>query len=169
MPPNFRATTPDDAADLLRLWRDTWTATYGSSLGQSALSAMLKDLEHNGTASMLPGSGERGYCIASDHEIDGSAIFAERDGVAYLWGMYVHPSQQRRGLGSRLLHGVAGEIETAEKVEVRVLVSSPAAINFYRKHGFTETGREKTELINSVETATLVMCTSVENLKTTQQ
>lgn len=166
MPPNFRATTPDDAADLLRLWRDTWTATYGSSLGQSALSAMLKDLEHNGTASMLPGSGERGYCIASDHEIDGSAIVAERDGVAYLWGMYVHPSQQRRGLGSQLLHKVEGAIETAEKVEVRVLATSPAAIVFYRKHGFAETGSETIEILDSVKVSALVMAASVKNLKT---
>lgn len=166
MDPNFRATTPDDTAKLIGLWRDVWTATYGPSLGENALSAMLKDLEHNGTASMLPGSGERGYCLASDHDIHGSVIVAERSGVAYLWGMYVHPSQQRRGLGSRLLHGVAGEIETAEKVEIRVLVSSPAAISFYRKHGFIETGREKTEIMNSVEAETLVMSASVKSLKT---
>ena len=166
MDPNFRATTPDDAAKLMGLWRDAWTATYGPSLGENALSAMLKDLEQNGTASMLPGSGERGYCIASDQEIHGSAIVAERGGVAYLWGMYVHPSQQRQGLGSRLLHGVAAEIETAEKVEIRVLGSSPAAISFYRKHGFIETGHETVELMNSVETETLVMSADVKSLKT---
>lgn len=162
---NFRAITPDDAADLIRLWRDAWTVTYGYSLGQSALSAMLKDLEHNGTASMLPGSGERGYCIASDHEIHGSAIFAERGGVAYLWGMYVHPSQQRKGLGSRLLHGVVDAIESAEKIEVRVLVTSPTAIVFYRKHGFAETGSETIEILDSVEASALVMSTSVEGFR----
>ncbi len=118
---------------------------------------------------MLPGSGEYGYCIASDHQIHGSAIIAERGGVAYLWGMYVHPTQQRKGLGLQLLHGVAEKIEAAGKVEARVLVSSTAAISFYKKHGFIETGQEKVELMNSVEAATLVMCASVENLKTAPQ
>ena len=165
MPPNFRARVPDDAADLVRLWRDAWTATYGPSLGQSTLLAMLKNLEQKGTASMLPGSGERGYCIASDHEIHGSAIFAERRGFAYLWGMYVHPGRQRKGLGSQLLHKVAGVIETAEKIEVRVLVTSPAAIVFYRKHGFTTTGNETIEILDSVEASALVMSTSVESLR----
>lgn len=127
---------------------------------------MLQDLDRNGTAAMLPGSGERGYCITSDHEIHGSVIVAERGDTAYLWGMYVHPSRQRQGLGSRLLHGVAIEIETAEKVEIRVLASSPAAISFYKKHGFMESGSEKIEILNSVEAAALVMNASVKNLRT---
>jgi ribosomal protein S18 acetylase RimI-like enzyme len=168
MIPSFRAITPDDTADLLDLWRDAWTATYGPSLGQNALSAMLEDIERKGTASMLPGSGERGYCVASDHQILGSAIVAERGAIAYLWGMYVHPSQQRKGLGSRLLRGVAATIETAEKVEVRVLVSSPMAIGFYRKHGFTETSDETIEILDSVKASALVMSANIESLKAAQ-
>ncbi|MFK0165312.1 GNAT family N-acetyltransferase [Rhizobium sp. NPDC090279] len=165
MTSSFRAIIADDTADLLNLWRDAWSATYSSSLGQNALSSMLKDLERNGAASMLPGSGERGYCIASSGRLHGSAIVAERGTVAYLWGMYVHPSQQRKGFGTLLLAGVAEEIETAERIEVRVLVSSPAAIDFYRKHGFVETGREMIEILGSVEAAALVMSVCTESLK----
>ncbi len=118
---------------------------------------------------MLPGSGERGYCIASDHQILGSAIVAERGAIAYLWGMYVHPSQQRKGLGSRLLYGVASTIEVARKVEGRVLVSSPMAIGFYRKHSFAETGDETIEIMDSVMASTVVMSASIERLKAASQ
>ena len=129
MQASFRDITGDDASGLITLWREAWSSTYGVTLGQAALLGMLADLERNGTASML-GSDERGYCLASGHEIYGSVIIAERGRVAYLWGMYVHPRRQRIGLGSRLLLGAAARIRSAPKVEIRVLLSSSGAVIF---------------------------------------
>ena len=83
-----RLVTPEDAPGLVALWRETWTKTYGPSLGPSALDAMLQPL-NEGAASMLPGNGERGYCLVLGGEIIGSAVVRELGKIAYLWGMYV--------------------------------------------------------------------------------
>ncbi|PYE29739.1 ribosomal protein S18 acetylase RimI-like enzyme [Rhizobium sp. PP-F2F-G38] len=162
----FRPITPDDSADLEKLWRTSWTLTYGLSLGPDALSKMLKDLDDNGVASMLPGTGERGYCMVRKDEISGTAVIIERGDTAYLWGMYVHPQQQRKGLGSLLLKGVAKAITDAQKVEIRVLGSSPQALAFYQKHGFVESGREAVDLLGTLTAEAIVMSAYVENLRT---
>jgi ribosomal protein S18 acetylase RimI-like enzyme len=114
---------------------------------------------------MLPGSGECGYCIVDAQGIQASAIVVERGTVAYLWGMYVHPSCQRQGLGSLLLKGVAAHIVTSVEIEIRTLQTSPWAIRFYQKHGFVQTGTEDTELTGGVSAKTLIMSVSVERLK----
>ncbi|HBF29556.1 GNAT family N-acetyltransferase [Rhizobium sp.] len=160
-----RLITADDHPGLLALWRETWTATYGPILGEAALNRSLEDLAENGTASMLPGSGERGYCITDGQSIQASAIVVERGTVAYLWGMYVHPSCQRQGLGSLLLKGAAAQIVTSADIEIRVLPTSPWAIRFYQKHGFVQTGTEDTELTAGASAQTLIMSVKVERLK----
>ena len=162
---HFRAITPDDAADLEKLWRASWTLTYGPSLGPTALSKMLNDLDDNGVTSMLPGTGERGYCMVAADKIKGSAVVAERGSIAYLWGMYVHPRQQRKGLGSQLLSGVARTIKDAQEIEIRVLVSSPAALGFYEKNGFLESGKETVALLDAVTAEAIVMKIDVESLR----
>lgn len=161
----IRPITADDHPGLLALWRETWTFAYGPSLGQAVLEKMLRELEQNGTASLFPGTGERGYCITDGRDIRASAIVVERGTVAYLWGMYVHPNCQREGLGSILLKAAASQIATSTDIEVRVLSSSSWAVSFYEKHGFVEIGTEDTELTGGFPTKTLVMSTRVETLK----
>jgi ribosomal protein S18 acetylase RimI-like enzyme len=119
-----RPVTPGDTPGLIALWRETWTKTYGPSLGFSALNEMLQPLEE-GATSMLPGSGERGYCLTFGTRIIGSAIVNERGKTAYLWGMYVLPEYQGDGAGSQLLFHAAHEITISKRVEARVLHSSP--------------------------------------------
>ena len=106
---------------------------------------------------MLPENGERGYCVTSDGCLLGSAIVSERAGTAYLWGLYVLPDRQRGGLGSLLLAKVLSELKGAESLEVRVLQTSEVAQTFYRKHGFTEVGREDSELLGDIKTELIVM------------
>lgn len=104
-------------------------------------------------------------CMADGQDIRASVIVVERGTVAYLWGMYVHPSCQRQGLGSILLKGVASEIATSSDIEIRALSTSSSAISLYRKHGFVKTGTEDTELTGAVSAKTLIMSVSVERLK----
>jgi ribosomal protein S18 acetylase RimI-like enzyme len=161
--------TKSDALDLIQLWRTTWTATYGPSLGSAVLAKMLVDLDEKGTTSMLPENGERGYCVRSDGCLLGSVIVAERGGIAYLWGLYVLPDHQRRGLGSLLLAKTAGDLKEAKALEIRVLQTSAAALAFYRKHGFIEVGRETSELLGEVSTEMIVLSTDAATLNSTLQ
>lgn len=163
--PVIREIIKDDARAVLELWRSTWTATYTQSLGSDVLAGMLADLEAHGTGSMLPETGERGYCVASEGVIQGSVIIAERGKAAYLWGLYILPECQRHGLGSQLLAAAIGILRQAERVEIRVLESSLPARAFYRKHGFREVGKETSELLGNVTVEMIVMEAGVGTLK----
>ena len=156
-----RPATLNDAPGLIALWREVWPAAYEATLGPETVWAMLSDLEARGLRAMLPGKDERGYCAVSDGRIVGSAIVAERGGTAYLWGMYVHPTFQRTGIGARLLAAAVSSVSTAERLEARVMQPSPGAIAFYRKHGFRAVGEEMTEIMAALPMRTLVMAVPV--------
>lgn len=161
-----RAIAPADEDELLGLWRETWTSTYGPSLGAEALDIMLRGLDR-GAVAMLPGRGERGYALVQDRRIVGSAIVRERGTVAYLWGMYVRPAQQRSGAGSQMLAAVARDLDTSASLEARVLVASRAAQAFYRARGFRPVGEETTEIMSGVEVPTLVFQAEAARLRAT--
>ncbi|WP_207483651.1 GNAT family N-acetyltransferase [Arenibaculum pallidiluteum] len=138
----IREIATSDGPALRALWRETWTATYGPSLGTEALAAMLGQLDAADPATMLPAADERGLCALLGGGIVGSVIFAERNRTACLWGLYVQPSRQRRGIGTLLLEAAAARLETSDRMEVRVLESSSGAVAFYRKHGFSISHQE---------------------------
>jgi GNAT superfamily N-acetyltransferase len=142
----IRDATPDDHAGLRTLYAATWPATYTATLGEAAVAAMLDDVAASEMRCMLPGQDERAAVAMAGGTLIGSAVAAEREGIAYLWGMYVHPAHQRRGIGATLLRHVAGWLTPSATIEARVLPSSPWAIAFYTRHGFAETGRERLEI-----------------------
>jgi ribosomal protein S18 acetylase RimI-like enzyme len=125
---------------------------------------MLQCLD-SGTLAMLPGMGERAYCIVSGHRIIGSAIIAEHGETAYLWGMYVLLEHQRSGAGSQLMAAIAAGITASKQVEVRVLTSSSWAKEFYVKQGFRLVGEEMTEIMGGISMATSVLAADVTHLK----
>lgn len=67
------------------------------------------------------------------------------DGVrrAELGLFAVHPSAQSRGLGGRLLEAQADRLRAAgvDVLEIQVLQGRPELHAWYRRHGFTPTGR----------------------------
>lgn len=165
-PRQVRSIAPGDERGVLDLWRETWTSTYGPSLGAEALRTMLRSLDR-GTEAMLAGHGERGYALVQGLQIVGSAIAAERGGIAYLWGMYVRPARQRSGAGSQLLAAVARDLHHSENLEVRVLTTSRQALAFYRARGFREIGQETIELLEGVDAPVLVLRAEIARLRTT--
>ena len=145
-----------DRDGLRGLWGATFAATYGSTLEQPVLAAMLADLDA-GPRSLLPGTDERAALAAIAGRFVGTAIAAKRGRVAYLWGMYVHPAHQRRGIGTALLRHVADWLCASTVIEARVLASSPWAMNFYRRHGFQQVGEELFEAAPGLTQQALVM------------
>ncbi|WP_422658652.1 GNAT family N-acetyltransferase [Paenibacillus sp. EC2-1] len=59
----------------------------------------------------------------------------------------IHPSYQRKGLGSRLMQAAKdmARLEHKRKLRLRVLSSNPGAISFYKTCGFHEEGRLERE------------------------
>jgi ribosomal protein S18 acetylase RimI-like enzyme len=162
----IRPVTDEDADALLGLWRVTWAATYRAGLGDDAVARLNADLDRDGTSSMCPGLDEQALCCVADEALIGSVIIADREAAAYVWGLYVHPAWQHRGIGSRLIRSAAATVTIADTMEVRVIPSSRGALAFYRRLGFTEVGRETGEIATGVTVDMLRFAVPVAELKT---
>src|SRR5262249_7929496 len=55
--------------------------------------------------------------------------------------LYVHPSYQRRGIGSHLLRHAQDRFPTVQRVELEVAEANLTGRAFWTKHGFRESGR----------------------------
>ena len=81
-------------------------------------------------------------------ELAGVAGWRPQDGTkvnhkATLWGMYVRPAGQNRGLGRCLVEAVVNHASTrVEQLQLTVVSGNEAACRLYRKLGFSEYGRE---------------------------
>ena len=162
---SIRDACASDRGGIRDLYRATFTATYGPTLEPSALAAMLAALDASELRHMLPGQDERAAVAVLAGQVVGSAVSAERGRVAYLWGMYVHPAQQRQGIGTALLGHVLGWLSLTASVEVCVLPSSPWAVAFYGRHGFQQTGQESFEAAPGHAVQALVMTVSRTTLQ----
>jgi ribosomal protein S18 acetylase RimI-like enzyme len=61
---------------------------------------------------------------------------------AEIWGMFVRENYRGTGAASALLDGVlAAATDLVRQVELNVVADNGAAVAFYRRHGFSETGR----------------------------
>jgi len=118
----------------------TWEATYRPLVGDAAVAAMMASIDATDGRDMLPGADERASVAVAGDQIIGNAVVADRGHTAYLWGMYVHPEHQARGVGKGLLRHAMGSPVAAPRVEASVLRSSRGAVRFYELLGFMEAG-----------------------------
>ena len=102
------------------------------------------------TSAVNPKPG-RFTLIATDEEDGlGFASFGddpEDSTKGHLYSLYVSPDSAGKGVGRALLNEVIsalGEIGHSD-VTLWVFKANPIAIGLYRKSGFVETGREKTD------------------------
>ena len=70
--------------------------------------------------------------------------------IVEIVGVFVHPNYRGKGIGGQLLKKCLDrirEMEGVEKVNLRVSLTSIAALKLYKKMGFVEFGREENSLI----------------------
>jgi ribosomal protein S18 acetylase RimI-like enzyme len=162
---SIRPLAADDLEAARRLWRATWTATYGPVVGPERaylIEDALRDVKLR--ALMPPDGGRRGFCAELHGELLGTACFAERESVAYLWGMYVDPAHQRTGIGSALVRRVVDDIHKAEWIDLSVLTTSPGALAFYLRLGFARQGDREMEVFEGFRVPSIGMAAEVAAL-----
>jgi ribosomal-protein-alanine N-acetyltransferase len=95
----------------------------------------------------LGAEGVAGFAVAS-------VVGAE----AELESIGVEAARQRRGVGTRLLEALAGELlgAGAEELFLEVRASNQRALGLYRRAGFVETGRRARYYADPVEDAVLM-------------
>jgi ribosomal protein S18 acetylase RimI-like enzyme len=153
----IRRNIESDLAAIRLLFGSTWPATYTATLGTETTYAMLTELDETKLRSIIPQEDEVTLVAVQDEQIVGTLTYAVRHRISYLWGMYVLPDFQRRGVGSKLIYEAKQGSKHSDCIEVRVLQTSLGAVSFYQKHGLTLCGDETLDLPHGKTAATFVM------------
>jgi ribosomal protein S18 acetylase RimI-like enzyme len=127
-----------DAAALRALGEAVVPATYGRL--DPAYAAMM--LERWWATDRLAASLETlPHVVAeADGELVGVANLGHRDDRWVMWKLYVHPDQQGRGIGGRLLAEIVDLVE-GDALWLEHVDGNDAAAGFYRTQGFVEVER----------------------------
>lgn len=151
-----------DLRALQAMWRETWRDTYGPVLGPGRLYLVDDAVAVPDVMDMFAADGG-GFVGLVEDAIAGSVCFAERHGIGYVWGMYVHPAHQRRGLGTALLARAACAMRGADRLELST--PTPAAAAFYSHLGFAENGTSEFELFPGIVLASTRFAVAADVLR----
>jgi ribosomal protein S18 acetylase RimI-like enzyme len=136
-----------DVGPLSDLLRVCWHATYDSILGEVEATRLARYMcskvnlgitvafsrvfARSLTLVATKGTAPIGYAMAQRDEQDGQII---------LYGLYVHPEWQGKGIGSALVEAVVAKFPGAERIRLEVLKGNDAAIAWYQRRGFEAYG-----------------------------
>jgi ribosomal protein S18 acetylase RimI-like enzyme len=146
----IRPVESNDLGSLVTVFRACWNISYRDLISAEVREAMdIATTTNLLSASANPKPG-RFTLVAIEDETLGFASFgndAEDESRGHLFSLYVSPENAGKGVGSKLLTEVIAKLEQLDKPEITLWVfkENPTAIGLYRKFGFSETGREKTD------------------------
>jgi ribosomal protein S18 acetylase RimI-like enzyme len=140
-----------DLGSLVTIFRACWNISYRDLISEAVRDAMDIDAATKLLANAVNPNPGRYTLIATEGESGlGFASFgsdADDESRGHLFSLYVSPESAGKGVGSELLNEVISELDKIGKPEITLWVfkENPTAIGLYRKSGFVETGREKTD------------------------
>jgi len=142
--PDVRRFVETDVDQVRRFLRLCWLDTYKGILPDSTINKVLNTWQSPG--SILAAIRRASLFFAGyfeDGEIVGLVNAGKRDeSTLVIFQIYVHPSHQRKGIGSKLLQQALDRFPEVLKVVLDVEVGNKKGISFYEKHGFKQVGRE---------------------------
>lgn len=106
-----------------------------------------------------------------DEELVGMVGFLKLEKIklqhkGIIWGMFVKPKMQGRGIGSELMKNTlekAAKIGHLQKINLDVNAKNQAAIHLYKKMGFISFGIEKNALLVNGKMFDLIMMSKAVN------
>ena len=147
----IRPVTSQDLGSLVTIFRACWNISYRDLISESVRDAMDVEAATKLLTNVVNPNPGRYTLIATEGETGlGFASFgSDSDDVTkgHLFSLYVSPESAGKGVGFELLNEVISELGKIGKPEITLWVfkENPIAIRLYRKSGFVETGREKTD------------------------
>ena len=130
---------PQDVDAVSALARIVWQATYPALISRAQIDAMLADRYADGRVrAQLDDPAHAWWVARRDAGLVGFA-HATRDGTdCKLDKLYVHPAQQRQGIGAALLDAACdwARAQQARHLRLQVNRGNAQAIAAYRKYGF---------------------------------
>jgi ribosomal protein S18 acetylase RimI-like enzyme len=147
----IRPVESSDLGSLVTIFRACWNISYRNLISAEVREAMDLEAATKLLANAVNPNPGRYTFIATEAESGlGFASFgSDSDDLTkgHLFSLYVSPESAGKGVGSKLLNEVISELGKIGKPEITLWVfkENPTAIGLYRKFGFSETGREKTD------------------------
>lgn len=141
---------PEEIMEVKQLLSFVWSCTYGEYLSADTIKKVtsvwhapegLKRQAENPNLYFAVAKNEAGKIIGLV-TADGS-----KKGSLYISRLYIHPDQQRKGVGTKLYESALTHFPDVTRVRLDVEEQNKRAMNFYKKHGFKEIG----EKIENVE------------------
>lgn len=145
--------SPEDARPIREVQYNTWLATYpneeyGITLDdihdrfKGSFDEKIKKSEE--TIRNLP-EGQRYVVAKNNGRVIGFAISRKHEDKNQLHAIYVLPEFQATGIGKRLWEQACQIFDSTKDTVVEVASYNSPAIEFYKKLGFEETGKEFTD------------------------
>jgi ribosomal protein S18 acetylase RimI-like enzyme len=146
----IRPVESSDLGSLVTVFRACWNISYRDLISAEVREAMDVATTTNLLAVSANPKPGRFTLVATDDETLGFASFgndADDESRGHLFSLYVSPERAGKGVGSKLLAEGIAKLAQVDKAEITLWVfkENPTAIGLYRKFGFSETGREKTD------------------------
>ena len=138
----IRPALESDLPAIRDLLVETWHATYDAIYGVKRVNAITGDWH---SLPVLMARLERSgaiFLVAVEEGRIEAMIFCTTEGPekAKLHQLYVAPTRQGKGHGSRLLAEVEGRLASATTLTFEVEEANKSARRFYERHGFAQAG-----------------------------
>jgi ribosomal protein S18 acetylase RimI-like enzyme len=138
--PSLHRLRPQEAEAVSALARVIWQATYPPLISQAQIDAMLADRYAPARIrEQLADPCQAWWVARRDHALAGftHALLDDEHGCKFD-KLYVHPDQQRRGIGAALLREVEdwARSHQARRLWLQVNRGNTQAIRAYEKYGF---------------------------------
>lgn len=156
--------TNSDIEKLRVFLRDCWRATYLQQLGTNITEKMINTLNDDHLGGMLSAEDINVLVCFNDQDIVGTCMYASRYDTTYIWGVYVHTSEQASGIGRSLLSRVVDNISGSNVLQVIVLEASDNAVAFYKHLGFSIIQKIAYELMEGCNQPAFVMKVRADSL-----
>ncbi len=137
-----RSASERDLKAVSALLGDAWHATYDAIYGRERVEAITRDWHSLAALKRDLARPASEFLVAdSGSEIAGTAYatVTAKD-VVTLHRLYVSPLLQRKGIGRDLLAEIETCFDGARLLRLEVEPANVNAVDFYRAHGFAETG-----------------------------
>jgi GNAT superfamily N-acetyltransferase len=138
---HIRLAHPDDRMNLIELQRRASLASETGEVRQMLIDdPSIIDLDEEMLANNEVFVAENGNRI-----VGFATIIAHEGNDAELEGLFVEPSEWRRGIATKLVHAIVREASAWGATRLHVMANQNV-LGFYEATGFTKIGERKTQL-----------------------
>jgi len=137
----IRLSLPEDSKQLALMLSETWHENFDDSLGRDVVDEICQRTYTVEALSQQAQDPDLVSLVAQeDDALIGHALGESRDDAIFVHRLYVHPSAQRSGMGTRLYQTLLNRMPQRSVVRLDVIKSNAKARAFYERQGFSVVG-----------------------------